>query len=298
METTVGNPKRDSKGRFLKRRSKVRTSRRAARRNEPNPRRRKSRSRVVYRTRYRRRGNEANPRTRRRRARRNPEGINLGRIVSAGLGGTGVRLVMRKVGGLRNAEGKLTGTHYLAAAAAIYVAPNVADWLGASAEEQRAAQDGATGVALAMVADQHADEFSANHLLPFKSPTPTGDTHGMLEGAGMGAGTTAALPISKSDYAGLAQAGRLPAGDVYVRDDIGNVWRVPAGGTAGMLGAGMGAETIDIPDNARPGSVIRNRRTGQRMRVTTTSDGRIAVEPVGGTSGAGMGASAYLSAVS
>lgn len=294
METTVVNPKRDSKGRFLKKRSKVRTSRRA-KHNEPNPRRRgKSRSRVVYRTRYRSR-NEPNPRRGRRRARRNPEGINLGRIVSAGLGGVGVRVVMRKVGGLRDAEGKLTGTHYLAAAAAIYVAPNVAEWLGASAEEQRAAQDGATGVALAMVTDQHADEFSAKHLFPFKSPTPTGDTVGML-GAGMGA--TAQTPITAREYQGLAQSGRLPAGGTYVRDDGGNVWFVPATAPAGMLGAGMGAETIEIPDAARAGDVIRNRRTGERFRVTSLPDGRLAVERAGsGTRGAGMGASSYLQAV-
>lgn len=296
METTITNPKRDRKGRFLKKRSAARTSkRRRNESNEPNPRRRgKRRSSVVYKTRYRTRRNEPNPRRGRRRARRNPEGINLGRIVSSGLGGVGVRLVMRKVGGVRPADNKLSGTHYLAAAAAIYVAPNVASWLGASAEEQRAAQDGACGVALAMVTDQHADEFSAAHLMPFLSPAPTGETVGMLgDGIAGGLGATPDRPMTQAAYAGLAQSGQLPARDVYVTAADGSVWRMPAAaGVSGLMGAGMNATTIEIPDSARPGDVIRSRRTGARFRVVE-QDGAIAVRPLSGA----MGADPYLRAI-
>lgn len=272
METTIVNPRRRLPPRDPRtgmfRRAARRTSRRrnAAVLNE-NPRRRR---RYATRRGYRR--NEImnqNP-TRRRRIRRNPDGFSFGRFLAAGLGGVGTRLVMRKLAGIRAADGKLTTTHLLAAAGSIYVAPSVAEWLGASVEEQRAAQDGASAIVASLLIDQHADEFAAAHLLPFKSPAPTGETTGLI-------GTA-------DQYAELGQA---PAGGTYVTGADGSVWWVPAGGVAG-LGATDAQPRVEIPETAKVGDIIRQRSTGRRYRVgIDPADGMLTLYPLReGTSGA------------
>jgi|GEM_PF-4562173 len=275
METTIVNPRRRLPPRDPRtgmfRRASRRTSRR---RNETlaneNPRRiRRRASRRGYRR------NEImpneNPRRRPVYRRRNPDGFSFGRFLSAGLGGIGTRLVLRKLGGVRGPDGRLTTTHLLAAAGSIYIAPSVAEWLGANPDEQRAAQDGASAIVASLLVDQHADEFASAHLLPFKSPAPTGETSGLL-------GT-------EQQYAELGQA---PAGGTYVTGADGSVWWVPA--AAGMQGLGAldAAPRVEIPETAKVGDIIRQRSTGRRYRLgIDPADGMLTLYPIReGTAGA------------
>jgi hypothetical protein len=287
METTIVNPRRRLPPRDPRtgmfRRASRRTSRR---RNEPSP-NENPRRRRRYATRRGYRRNEAitneNPRRRRRTYRRNPDGFSFGRFLAAGLGGIGTRLVMRKLGGIRGADGKMTTTHLLAAAGSIYVAPSVAEWVGANPDEQRAAQDGASAIVASLLVDQHADEFAAAHLLPFKSPAPTGETAGLL-------GT-------EQQYAELGQA---PAsGGTYVTGADGSVWWVPAAGMQG-LGAIDAAPRVEIPESAKVGDIIRQRSTGKRYRVgIDPADGMLTLYPLReGTAGElGAGEDEYKRAV-
>jgi len=301
METTIVNPRRrlpprGKSGRF-KRRASAMTARR--RRNEPNenPRRRGKR-------RYTRRNEAAsNPRRYRRRSiRKNPDGFSLGRFLSAGLGGVGIRLLARKIGGVRGTDGKLTGTHYLTFAAGIYTAPMVADWLGADANEQRAAQDGATGVAVQYLVDQHADEFTANHLLAFLSPAPTGETTGLLTGAGNG--MSADNPIEAADYERLAGMGAISPMGAYVRMPDQSVWYMPTpGGGFQGLGGDMGAEEtrVEIPETSKPGDIIKDDATGRRYKLGTAPDGSFLLFPLpagGGVKGMSAAMDRYRDAVS
>lgn len=300
MQTTVVNPKRlpprGPSGQFRKRASR-KTSRR---RNETNENPRRGRRRAQATGYKKRRRNTAiapasNPRRRRMR-RRNPDGWSFGRIASAGLGGVGVRLIMRKIGGVRPADGKLTTTHYLAAAAGVYVAPAVAEWLGGSADEQRAAQDGAAAVAMQMLVDQHADEFASKHLMPFLSPQPTGETTGLIDGA-MGSVDN---PIAADEYARLSGLGQVGPSGAYVTGRDGSVWWLPGqmAGWGGGMGGMDAADMVEIPDRARVGDVIRDKASGKRFKVgTDPTDGSPMLFPMpdrsGGTAGLSMAEDAY-----
>jgi len=205
-----------------------------------------------------------NPSRRRRSIRRNPDGFSFGRFLAAGLGGVATRFVMRKVGGVRGPDRKLSTGNLIAAAGSIYFAPDVAEWLGASADEQRAAQDGASAIVASMLVDQHADEFSAAHLLPHLSPAPTGDTTGLI-------GT-------ERQYADLGQA---PAGGTYVTGADGSVWFVPSAAGVAGLGAMDQAPRVEIPEGTQPGDIIRQRSTGRRFRVgIDPADGMLTLYPL------------------
>jgi hypothetical protein len=287
METTIVNPKRrlPPRGKGGRFRAKKRATARSYRRNETaneNPRRRGRKRR------YSRRRNEVtNPRRYRRRARHNPDGFSIGRFFSAGLGGVGIRLLARKIGGIRGADGKLTGTHYITMAAGIYVAPAIAEWLGADAREQSAAQDGASAVAAQFLVDQHADEFAGNHLLAFTSPAPTGSTEGLL-GMGDVLGSID-NPLPPAEYERLAGMGQIPGGGAFVRAPDGSIWHMPTpiAGFNGMEGMGAGEETrVEIPEHARPGDIIKDSATNRRYKLGTAADGSFLLFPVGkGTAG-------------
>jgi hypothetical protein len=287
METTIVNPKRlppRGKGGRFKKRARARSFRRNTTAPNENPRRRRGRK-YHYRRRARNEIVNTNPRRYRRR-RHNPDGFSFGRFTAAGLAGVGLRLLMRKIGGIRGSDGKLTGTHYITAAAAIYVAPAVAEWLGADSNEQRAAQDGASGVAVQYLVDQHADEFTANHLLAFASPAPSGSTEGLL---GMG-GVLGSVdnPLPPAEYERLAGLGQIPAGGAFVKAPDQSVWWMPTP-VAGMDGMGAGEEArVEIPENAKPGDIIRDSASGKRFKLGTDRDGSFMLFPLksgGGTSG-------------
>jgi len=288
METTIVNPRRrlpprGAGGQFKKRAATKRYRRRSNPAPVDNPRRRRRRS-------YRRRNAialapAANPRRYRRR-RMNPEGISLGRIVAAGLGATGVRLAARKIGGLRAADGKLTGTHYLTMAAGIYVAPAVAEWLGADGAEQRAAQDGAAGVALSMLVDEHADDFSSKHLFPFRSPNPTGATEGILGYPGLSADN----PLEAGEYERLAGLGALDAAGSYVRAPDGSVWYMPTP-MQGVDGMDADETRVEIPADAKVGQIIRDSASGRRFKLGQDRDGSFLLFPLPAGSVSGIGAS-------
>jgi hypothetical protein len=286
MEATIVNPRR-----------RRRAAKKRTRRNDANPRRRRRNAiaanprRRVARRRSRRM-NEGNPRRYARRTRRNPE-LDFGRIAASTGGGALLRVLMRKIGGLRNSAGKLTAMQYLTAAGAIYFMPDLAGLVSSDPTYARSAQDGAAGLAGNMLLDEHFAEFTGKHLLPMRSPfaMQQGET---VPPAAIGAGGAASLPAGASaqtgaegvgaaaDYRqlmGLAQAG----GQFVTRPD-GSVWWYPQ---PAMAGAGLG-ESRDLPEGARVGDTIVDDQTGERFRYVMRNGVRYLEPIVGGADGVGQ----------
>lgn len=308
MQTTILNPTNPRR----RRRATKRTVRR--RNAEANPRRRRRTARRRY---YR--NAEANPRRRRRgmSRRRNPASnpeINFGRILYANGGGLLSRFAMRKIAGKRILEEgkyKLDTMHYISALGAIYFGQDIASAIGATPDEARSFSDGAAAVAGQMLIDQHMAAFSAEYLMPFASPTPTGDD---MRGIGRGNGAAAIAgigtrenPMPYDRYMKLAGIGQLPPGGVYVRGADGSVWWFPGSrgravaglGCAGCsLGAGAAAPSgmRELPDHIRAGAVVRDTDTGERFVVGTENGKRVLI-PAGGAAGVGADSASYFGLV-
>jgi len=270
MKTDIANParKRDALGQFTskkKGKSHRKGSSSAGRRNPGNPAKGRKGSGSSH------RGGSY---------RRNPDGLNGGEIFAGFAGGVAARAALQKVGGDREADGTLTGTHWLTLAGSIWASKKVAAWAGAGHDAQCAFEGGVCAIAGSLLVDEKAPDMAKAHLFPMtKEGAPRRaatsiTTTTATETTGLGA--TKDRPMSRDRYLQLAGVGQAPPGGAYVQHPDGAVYFYPPS----MSGVGReSAGDIQLPANARPGMVLVDDDTQRRVRLELR-DGRMVAVPI------------------
>lgn len=293
MKTTAINPRKST------RKTTRKTTRKRAN-PATNPRRRTTRRSTTKRSTGRRS-------TARRSYRRNPS-VNIAGGVWAALGGVALRVALRKVGGLwsKDKEGHptLSTTHWLAAAAGIYLLPDAAKLVGASPAEAEAAQVGGAAILGSMLVDRYFDDVSAKHLLPMDSPRPVTEAGTTLTEGVSGRKARAGL-MGWRDYYALAGNGGVDSRRTYyVTHPDGSVWAYQGGRRRALSGGmrGMGQvprrSDLELPPGSQVGDVVRDLRTGNRYLVAARSNGQLQLRPMGDDAETGLGGmDPYLASV-